>query len=704
MDKRVFLSAFILLMLVGSLSLAQMTPWLYWTLLPEEQMDYIVGEASGEEAWHTIMETAGYVRDRRSEEYEGTFVESQYIYDRLKLYSLPGAEIVRFPGGDTWDGIRGELWEISPNRQKLASYRDMVAMLASGSADTDVEAELVWVGLGSKEEITKARVEGKIVVTEGSLGSVYREACTNQGALGIVAISTVGADWDTLQMSFRGIRGRRSSEEDQTPKFGFQLPRREGKFLKARLLRGEKITVHAVVEAKMEPYELQDVVCHIPGTDPGAGEIILSAHLFEGLVKQGANDNKSGSAGILEVARVLHTLIEDGRLPRPKRTIRFLWGPEFSGTGPWVKANKDIMAKTLCNINMDMVGEWLSKHQAFMCLMRTTYGNPHYINDVMENYYRYVGEGNRERIQNRSGVEIVPHRIVAPSGADEPFYYSIETHYGASDHEVFNDWSVGVPGVMMIAWPDKWYHLSGDNADKSDPTQLKRVAIIGAAAAYTIASADDDMAIKIAGETTSNGSRRLGHQLVVGLDILNRSEAETLAQSYKKARLHVEMAVINEKETLESILELSRDKTTVGQYIEQMQKTIDTIGKSHLSVLQTHMAAVANRFGIKPVRVQLSELEKRAVKIVPKPTPLVKMNGYREYRTYIDQVPKEQTDRFPYGRDGIPSTSELQCLIDGKRSVLEIRNMLDVQYPRKSNLESVMNYIQILKLAGLISF
>jgi aminopeptidase YwaD len=703
MNKRLFLTIFFLLVVVSSLSLAQITPWVYWTLLPEEQMDYIIGEASGEEAWHTIMETAGYVRDRYADEYAGTFVESQYVYDQLIRYGLPGAEIVRFPGGSTWDGIRGELWEISPNRKKIASYRDMAAMLASGSTNTDVEAELVWVGGGSKEEITEANVEGKIVVTEGSMSSVHTEACNNQGALGVVAISTVGADWDPLQMSFRGVRGWRQAD-DQPPKFGFQLPRREGKFLKARLLRNEKITVHAVVESTMENYEMQDVTCSIPGTDPEAGEIIFSAHLFEGYIKQGANDNKSGSAAILEVARVLHTLIEDGRLPKPKRTIRFLWGPEFSGTSPWVKANKDIMEKTLCNINMDMVGEWLSKHQSFMSLMRTTYGNAHYINDVMENYYRFVGEGNRERIQNRSGVERVPHRIVAPSGADEPFYYSIETHYGASDHEVFNDWGVGVPGVMMIAWPDKWYHLSGDNVDKADPTQLKRTVIIGAASAYTIANADDNMAIKIAGETTSNGTRRLGHKLVVGLEILNKAEAESLAKSYKKARLQVEMAMVNEKETLDSILELASNKAVVGQYVKQMQKTIDTIGKSHLSVLQAHMVSVANRFGIKPVRVQLDDLEKKAAKIIPKPLPIIKQGGYRAYRDLIDRVPKEQMDKYPYGRDGISSTSELQCLINGKRSALEIKNMLDVQYERKSNLESVINYLQILKLAGLISF
>jgi aminopeptidase YwaD len=703
MDRRVLFALFVMILLMGCFSVAQITPWFYWTLLPEEQMDNIIGEASGEEAWHTIVETAGYVRVRPSEEYATTFLESQYIYDKLIEYGLPGAEIVRFPGGETWNGIKGELWEISPRRQKIASFRDSVAMLASGSTDTDVEAELVWVGGGSKEEIASAQVEGKIVVTEGSISSVHQEACTNQGALGVIAISTVGADWDPLQMPFRGLRGWRQSQE-QPLKFGFHLPRREGKFLKARLLDDEKITVHAVVEAGMEPYDLQDVVCHIQGTDPDAGEIIFSAHLFEGYIKQGANDNKSGSAGILEVARVLHTLIEDGRLPRPKRTIRFLWGPEFSGTGPWVKANKDLMEKTLCNINMDMVGEWLSKHQSFMCLMRTTYGNPHYINDVMENYYRYVGEGNRERIQNRSGDETVPRRIVAPSGADEPFYYSIETHYGASDHEVFNDWMVGVPGVMMIAWPDKWYHLSGDNADKADPTQMKRVAIIGAAAAYTIANADDDMAVKIAGETAGNGTRRLGHKLVVAMEILNRADAESLPRSYEQARLHMELALDNEKATLGSVLELAENKAEVGQYIEKMKKTIDAVGKSHLTALQTHMAAVAGKLGVRPVRITWSEMERRAAKIIPKRTPLARELGYGEDETYIDQVPKEQKDRYPYGRDGIASTSELQCLIDGKRSVLDIKNMLGVQYERKSNLESIMNYIQVLKLAGLISF
>ncbi len=698
MGKRIWPFLIVLFFAVNIPTFAQLNPWLYWTLIPQDQMDEIVGEASGETAWNTVMETGGYNKDRQSEEYSGTFYESQYIYDQLVRYGLPGAEIVRFPGGRVWDGIKGELWETKPMRQKIASYKDMTAMLVKGSNSADVTAELVWVGRGTGAELANLDVAEKIVVTEGQPGSVHGLACLQKGALGVVAISMSRPYFDPLQIPWSSIRG---GGEGREAKFVFYLPFREGYYLKQRLLRGERIIVHAQVESKMEPYEMQDVVCHIPGTDTNADEIIFSAHLFEGYTKQGANDNKSGSATILEVARVLHTLIEEGRLPRPKRTIRFLWGPEFSGTGPWVKANKDIMERTLCNINLDMTGEWLSLNQAFNTLIRTTYGNAHYVNDVMENYYRYVGEGNREQYLYRS-LYRVPRRIVAPTGADEPFYWRVEPHSGASDHEVFNDWGVQVPGVYTGVWPDMWYHTSGDRIDKSDPTQLRRAAVICAATAYTVASADDHIAVRIAGEVTSNGTRRLGHQFVVGLEKLNAADDSTFSDSYKAARNYVQAAKENEKDTLDTILELAADKAFVGDYVEAMKKTIDQIGSAHLAALEKHMRAVAEKLKIEPATIQWSELEQKAAKIVPKPTSKVTMNGYQGYREFINEVPKEERDKYPYDRRGIASTSELQVLINGQRSVLDIKNMLDAQYQRTSDLQSVLNYIEILKLAGLV--
>jgi hypothetical protein len=676
-----------------------MTPWKIWTLLPDGQMDEIIGEASGETAWNTILETGGYNQDRPSEEYAGTFYEAQYILSQLKKYGLPGAEIVRFPGGKTWDGIKGELWEIEPKRQKLASYQDLRAMLAGGSTSADIKAELVWVGRGTKEEIEDAGVEGKIVVTEGRLSSVHNLACTKLGALGVISMQSARPYFDPLQIPWSGLRSFRQGTDNQ-PKFGFYLPIREGASLKERLLRNEKIVVHAQVETTVEAYEIQDVVCHIPGTDPEAGEIIFSAHLFEGYTKQGANDNKSGSATILEVARVLHTLIGEGRLPKPKRTIRFIWVPEFSGTIPWVKANIELMEKTLCNINLDMVGEWLSKNQAFMTLVRTTYGNPHYINDVMENYYRYIGEGNIDRWNARGKLR----RIVAPSGSDEPFYYLIDTHSGASDHEVFNDWAVQVPGVCMNAWPDQWYHTSGDRADKADPTQLKRVSIIGAAAAYTIASADDFVAKRIAAETASNGTRRLGHQFMIALERLNEASAETLADAYKAARGQVEASSANEKATLATVLELAENEKDVGSYLEAMNMAVDSVAKAHLMALDRHMEAVASKLGMKPIKIQWSDLEKKAANMIPIPTAEVTENGYRGYAQLISKVPKAERSKYKYSRRDIASTSELQCLIDGKRSVLLIKQSLDAQYQQESKLESVLNYIHILELAGLVEF
>ena len=703
----------------------QYTPWLYWTFLPQAQTDEIVGEASGETAWNTVAEINAFNRQRFGEEFTGNFLETQVVARKLKSYGFEGVDIVTYPGGQAWVALQGELWETMPGRQKLASINDMLPMLASGSSDADVTAELVWVGRGTAKEIADANLAGKIAVTEGALMMAYGPAVA-KGAAGVISISMSRPYFDPLQMPWTGIMSRRrpsgqpGQAAGQPPAqpaapagqaaaappaqgFAFQLNVREGDILKRRLLANEKISVRAQVRTKMETVDLENVVCAIPGSDPAAGEIILSAHLFEGNQKQGANDNISGSATILEVARTLRTLIADGRLPQPRRTIRFIWGPEFAGIGEWVRNNRAIMDRTLCNINMDMVGEWLSKNKSYFCLMRTTYGNPHYINDVMENCYRYVGEGNRERIQNRAGAAGVPVRIVAPTGADEPFAYSIETHYGASDHEVFNDWAVGVPGIMMIAWPDQWYHTSGDTADKADPTQLKRAAVIGAAGAYTVAAADPDAASAIAAEIASNATRRLGHQLVVALEALNASKTETFADDSRYAKGILEAAVLNEKETLATVLELAPGDAGLAADVARLSKSVEAVGAANGAALEARRSAVARKLGVKAAPFVMSDLEKKAAKLVPRPTAKVREAGYREYQKYLTAVPAEARLKFPVAGKGLSlaNPGELQLLVNGKRSALDIQKMLDAQHERRSTLQAVLNYLEILKLAGL---
>ena len=533
----------------------------------------------------------------------------------LRIMALKVPVVNTYPGGKTWDGVKATLWEVSPGRSKIADYADLPAVLASGSTNADVTAELVWVGEGRQADIEKASLEGKIAVTSGSISMVHSVAVA-KGALGVISYNSPRPAEVPLAIPISGIGGRRGSES--TAKFGFFLPPRDGIILRDRLLYGEKITVHAVVEAQNLDYDMEVTSCVIPGTDPEAGEVIFSAHIFEGYVKMGANDDLSGCAAILEIARMLNTMIKEGRIERPKRSIRFIWAPEFSGTGPWVNEHADLMKKTLCNINLDMVGLWLKGSQSFLCMHRTTYGNPHYINDVMENYYDFVGLGNRAGLAV-SGREGFVKRIVAMTGTDDPFYYAIDDHYGASDHEVFNDWGVQVPGIMMITWPDLYYHTSQDIADKCDATQLKRVCFIGAAAAYTIASAGEQSAMRIAGEVTGNGSDRIGKQLQRALNEIEVADKNTFESIYKKTRGYIEAAVINEKATISSTSELVPGSDSYPAVISKFAASADAVGKSATSGFDSYAEAKAKTLGLTTIIFKPTQLETQAKTIVPKP-------------------------------------------------------------------------------------
>jgi aminopeptidase YwaD len=670
-------------------------------LLPSNIVYELTGEASGERAMNHIIEMAAYIHDRPASEYSGLFFETDYVMGKLKEYGLEGAVVNKYPGGSTWDGIKATLWEVKPSISKIADYNDLPAVLASGSTNADVTAELVWVGDGRQADIDKAGVEGKIVVTSGSISMVHSLAVA-KGALGVISYNSPRPEKVPLAIPISGIGSRRGGAESNT-KFGFFLPPREGEILRDRLLSGEKITVHAVVQAQNLEYDQEVTSCIIRGTDPNAGEVIFSAHIFEGYVKMGANDDLSGCAAILEIARMLNTMINEGRIERPLRTIRFIWAPEFSGTAPWVTENKELMKKTLCNINLDMVGLYLKGSNSFLCMHRTTYGNPHYINDVMENYYNYVGLGNREGLAISPGREGFIRRIVAPTGSDDPFYYAIDDHYGASDHEVFNDWGVQVPGIMMITWPDLYYHTSQDIADKCDATQLKRVCFIGAAAAYTIAGAKDEMALKIAGEVTGNGSARIGNQLERAIDEIEAAGKENFEAVYKRTKGYIEAAILNEKATASATSELSLNQPAYNTTLVKLLSSVDAIGKGAISTFDIYADAKAKRLGILSIAFKQNELEVKAKTIIPKSTSLVTENGYRGYSQIVSKLDATVRAKYPMAGRGL-DTQELGRLCNGKNSALDIKKLMDTQLKGgETDLQDIINYIYILKESGLVS-
>ena len=666
------------------------------SLMSEKVYDLIVGESSGDRAFYYIMDIAPYERDRKSADYKGLFMESVYVVDKLKAAGFEEAKTEIVGKSKTWDGVSADVWEVSPNTAKLADYRDLAAMLGQGSQNADVTAELAWVGRGTQAEIDAADLKGKIAVTEASASRVH-DLAVKACAVGIISYYSPRPLVDPIQIPNSGIRGGENAT------FCINLTPRDGYVLRDRLLRGEKITVKAKIEATTEETNIEVPTCVIKGANENAEEIILCAHLYEGYVKLGANDNISGSAALIEVARTLNQLIESGQIERPARSIRFIWIPEFQGSIPWAQQNKEILSRTLCNINLDMVGLWLSKSQSFYCLHRTTMGNPHYLNDVAESFYHYMGATNKSFVATGMGRPDALKPVVSVTGSRDPFYYSINAHYGASYHEVFSDWGVQAPGVLMITWPDNYYHTSGDRPEICDPTQLHRAIVLAAASAYTIADADAQDAVKIASEVAANGVKRMSIKMKQNLAAMNDASADEFAALYRAAKFNQDAMLNNEIATLGTVLELAPASASLKELVATMQESVKAAWAANNKNIDAAMKVKAAALGVAPFKgVTLTAAEKAASKIYPKSTAKVKEFGYG----VLNSVPRDLMAKYGFAQRGaVKNGGEIAKLTtNGTNSILDIKKMLDAQFPAADSLETVTKYIEMLKEAGLVTY
>jgi hypothetical protein len=136
------------------------------------------------------------------------------------------------------------------------------------------------------------------------------------------------------------------------------------------------------------------------------------------------------------------------------------------------------------------------------------------------------------------------------------------------------------------------------------------------------------------------------------------------------------------------------------EYIKTVQSSVQKIGEGQLAALDEYMKTVARELNATPVMVQLNDLEKRAAGMIPRQTEKVKEAGYMGHSRIIRELPSDITDKYPV--TVISDTRELPRLVNGKHSALDIKKLLDTQSTRKSDLQSIMNYLERLKYAGLI--
>lgn len=518
------------------------------TLLTQQQMTAIINEVSGDRAMNHLLELVPYQRVRPPSEYDGPFRESAVLAAMAKSYGYTNVSIeVYQTGGTAWQPTQGELWMTTPKNVKLFDIHDIPLALPALNANGDLSGDLIDVGPGRAQDFEGKDVKGKFVLTSGATGTVYA-AAIQRGALGVLGISAISpqraADFPTQIVNSTVNAQPGTVAWSVTPEVRHNL---------AALLLREKITIRSIVKSTQVPIKSEYVHAEIPGDGSTTQEVAISGHLYEGVIKQGANDDNSGVALTLEIGRAYIKLINEGKLPRPKRTINFQWVPEIAGTNAYLNKYPEKKKNIIGTLNFDMEGIRIAMSRSFWVLQRTPDTFPSYLNDIAQSMMEYIADISRERVRFRRSLSgYAPTQPVeSVHGSKDAFYIKIDKHYGSSDHVTYMQH--GIPAVMFITWPDMWYHSSEDTPNKQDPTQYKRAAAVGLGSLAVLSEGTDAMAARVVAENLGRGLSRMGESHTKGLGYMaDATDAAALTNAYREARVAILHQARIEKEVVKS--------------------------------------------------------------------------------------------------------------------------------------------------------
>ncbi len=176
----------------------------------------------------------------------------------------------------------------------------------------------------------------------------------------------------------------------------------------------------------------------------------------EGEIHHGADDNASGVAGLLELARIFSL-----KEMRPKRTLIFIaFGGEEEGLiGSNYYVNHPVvpLGQTIAMINMDMIGRMKENR-----LMIGGVGTATEWRDLIS-----AANRNGTYLEKPAATSEASSRLEASRMTYEPFSLTLsEDGYGPSDHSSF--YSKQVPVLFFFTGTHTDYHKPSDTADKID--------------------------------------------------------------------------------------------------------------------------------------------------------------------------------------------------------------------------------------------
>lgn len=432
-------------------------------------------------------------------------------------------------------GVRGERcrlsWRGAGHGETLRYERDFIPTPSFHRDVNDVEAELVFVGYGIRapelghDDYAGADVKGKLVVVLSSAPRGFpndqrahygqpllkAQAAAARGAVGLLLLRQPDAErvlpWERLthyarmpSMRWLDEHGRPADAPEElrasaalAPAAGERLLAAVGRNIDDVVAEaqtggrgfafGIKVRLH--VESHRAELRSPNVVALRRGSDPDlAGEaVVLSAHLDHvGLgdpehgdaIHNGAYDNASGVAGLLELARL------SALAPPPRRSLLFLavTGEERGLLGSDYYARHPTVPRLVADFNLDMI---------------TMFGP---VSDVLAYGAEHSSLGaDVERAARELGLELAPDPFPEQSLFVRSDHYSF-VRQGIPAVSPFPGLKRVDPGVdgkaEMLAWVKGTYHTPRDDmSQRFDAAAGARVVDVTYLAARAVAQADD---------------------------------------------------------------------------------------------------------------------------------------------------------------------------------------------------------------------
>ncbi|MGB3717278.1 MAG: DUF4910 domain-containing protein [Candidatus Promineifilaceae bacterium] len=653
-------------------------------------------------------DVAAVIRHHRIQASPGYRAAARYVLAELLLAGLE-AEIETYPADfrtqfwtagsfQEWDASTGTLHLVQPDdeAQKLCDYREQKLSLIQRSLSFSGEVEIVALEDGSREVDYEGRdVKGKLVLTNADLGRVRGLAVEKFGAAGILFDGMRDAPPvretmdlpDALQYtSFWWTGGT-----DQKKCFGFVLTPRQGarlrKLIKQRETKGESPPVaRAEVDAHLYDGEMEVVSAVIPGQIDD--RVLLVSHLCH--PQPSANDNASGVAANLEAARTLQKLVAAGELPRPRRTIQFLWMPEMTGSHAYLSRHEGEIPEMIAGLNLDMVGEDQSQTGSVLVMERPPDASASFVPDLVERLRSMVFDD----IKDHTG-----------HGGYSFIRYATTGFSGGSDHYIFSDPTVGVPMPMLNQWPDKFYHTSADTLDKVSVESLQKAGTLASATVYLMAVAGRDEATWLAHEMAARFQARLTHMVQDRITGLWSGSGQTKSRDgLSSLERSVAYALDRHQEALRSLGRLwdgsdslvdslsSRTSQFAAREVERARQGIGELAAGEEIESQKEQGGAAD------------EWEQRASKIVPRRLYRGPSN-FMLSMSSLSPEDRESWSKLVRSRRMLAYTVSTlaEYWTDGRRSGLEIVDLVELESGIRDP-ELIVTYFEMLHKLGLVGF